>query len=368
MKILFDGFWFISGPPSQRHVLREMVTTWLDQFPGDEVGLVVRARDADEARRELPSRVTLFPSRAYPHAVVAAVSLSRSARRWRADAVLAQNFAARFRRGVSAVFLHDVLFVDHPEWFTPTERAYFSFMPRLAPRADVVFTSTSTEAARIRSRSKPRSVLAVGIGLSKELVQAVPDDRVRTASPVEAGSYVLAVGRLNVRKNLARVIEGCLDAGVISRERPLLIVGAGDGRSDVETDAQRRAVDSGVVRFAGFVSDGELRWLYENASCTVFASLGEGFGMPPVEAAYFGSEIVVSDLPVFHETVGSVAHFVNPLSPPAIAAGVASALQPAEARATSVAPEAWQARYDWSVSVASMRRAVQTHLETKRTR
>lgn len=360
MRILFDAYWYVAGPPSQRHVLREMIAHWREEFPQDEVGLVVRAKHAEAARAELPDDVSLFASKAYPQALLASFRLPILGRRWNADVIVAHNYAPRFRRGVSAVFLHDVLFKDHPEWFTRAERLYFGIMPLLAPRADVVFTSSSTEADRIRRRTRSRRVVPVGIGMSRELTEAAPDGKLPSiAVDLRPSHYVLAVGRLNIRKNLARVIAACIRSGAISRERPLVVVGSGDGRADSHTPELQAAMDSGAVLFAGYVSDGQLRWLYENASCMVFASLGEGFGMPPVEAAFFGTDVVVSDLPVFRETVGQVAVFVDPSSEDSIGAGVLRAIASHSKGITPTPDLEWGEQFDWTTTVRNIRTVVE---------
>jgi len=360
MRVLFDAYWFIAGPPSQRHVLREMVSSWIAEFPGDEVGLVVRAKHLAEARAELDGDIAVFPSRAYPQALLASTHLSRIGRRWNADVVVAHNYTPRYRRGISAVFLHDVLFLDNPEWFTKVERLYFGVMPWLAPRADIVFTSSATEADRIRRRTRSRDVVPVGIGLSRELIESAPLDALDgDLAHLRPQRYVLAVGRLNVRKNLARVISACLSTGALTPENPLVIVGSGDGRAEDHRPELRSAVDSGAVIFAGFVTDQKLRWLYENSSCMVFASLGEGFGMPPVEAAFFGTEIVVSDLPVFRETVGDTAFFVDPLSEESIGSGIRAAISAAQLRGGRRPVSDWVRRFNWKTSVGLMRSAVE---------
>lgn len=364
MKVLFDAFWLVAGPPSQRHVLRDMISAWSITFPHDEIALLVRSKHEAAARAELSDEVRVFATKAYPQALLASHSLARVGATWGADVVVAHNYAPRYRRGVSALFLHDVLFLENPEWFTAVERGYFGIMPRLAPRADVVFTSSSTEADRIRRLTRSREVVPVGIGLSAELTE-VPSVRPETG-PLRAltgQGYVLAVGRLNVRKNLARVIAACLDGDLVNVNNPLVIVGSGDGKADDFTSDVSRAVEAGIVVFAGFVQDRELRWLYENSACLVFASLGEGFGMPPVEAAHFGTPVVVSDLPVFRETVGDVAIFVDPHSESSIAAGISEAISSRQDSGRKGAVQV--TRYDWSTSVTRMRSAIENHVQTR---
>lgn len=364
MKVVFDAYWWVEGPSSLRHVLREIVIAWHDSFPEDELVLVVRHAHLSRAAEGLPSGVTLRTTAMWPQALAAAVSVPATARRITADIVITHNFAAHSAGALSAVYLHDVLFLTNPEWFTRVERAYFSFMRRLAPRADIVFASTSTEGQRIAQHTRARAVIPVGLGLSSELANS-SDEEVEPL--LEPRSYLLTVGRLNVRKNVAGVIRAALATGLISPQRPLVVVGEPGGRRTELDDAAMAAVTSGAVIFTGLVSEARLRWLYRNTSLFVCLSLGEGFGMPPVEAAYFSATTLVSDLPVFRETLGGAASYVDPRDEHAVARAIARGVREGESRAPSLRPRGSIAkRHDWADTVLMMRESAVGRLETRR--
>ena len=59
------------------------------------------------------------------------------------------------------------------------------------------------------------------------------------------------------------------------------------------------------MKFIGYVTDEELVALYKYASCFVYPSLYEGFGLPPLEAIYFNCPVIVSDIDVFKEIYGN---------------------------------------------------------------
>ena len=124
--------------------------------------------------------------------------------------MIAQNFTPV--TGRSAVFIHDVLFQTNPEWFTPLERIYLAAIPHLARRACCVLTSSRSEAERI-SRSNPglAPVQPVGLGVKRSLTD------VRPTLPDAAGDgpFLLMVGRLNVRKNLATALRAALLSGTV---------------------------------------------------------------------------------------------------------------------------------------------------------
>ena len=127
------------------------------------------------------------------------------------------------------------------------------------------------------------------------------------------------MGRLNVRKNLDAVLLGALDSGRLTTARPLIVVGSEDGMSVDLPSKVAEATRRGLIRFVPHVTDGELSWLYAHADVFVYLALDEGFGLPPVEALHFGTPVVVSDIAVFHENLGSFATYVDPHDTAAVA-------------------------------------------------
>ncbi|WP_395245675.1 glycosyltransferase family 4 protein [Agromyces sp. MMS24-K17] len=353
MRILFDGFWWAEGPVSNRQVMREFVLAWEARFPEDEVVLAVRNRDLDVVRADVPARIELVGTRLSPQGVSAIVELPWLARRVGADLTLTHNFTPAFGR--SAVFVHDFMFLTSPEWFTFPERCYFALMPATIRRSRIVFTSSATEAERIRRYSGSRPVVPVGLAVGRGLRDATPR---RPRGIEEVSRFHLSVGRLNARKNLETAIIGAVASGLVAPLRPLLVVGEPGGRG-ITLSAAEAAVADGTVRMMGRLDDEELAWLYANTDGLVFLSLDEGFGMPTLEALEFGSPILASDIPVFHEILGDRAVYVDPSDPVAVAEGLRSLPpRPADGRRS-----AEEQGYSWARSVATMRAEVVARLE-----
>lgn len=347
MRILFDGFWWLDGPESNRQVMRELIFSWERVFVDDDLIVAVPAADIESASAELPSRVRVVATRLPQHALSAILELPLIARKQGADCTVTHNFA--LLAGRSAVFVHDFMFLDHPEWFTSPERAYFSLMPVTLRRARWIFTSSKTEVERIRTFQRgPATVAAVGLGLSRVLEMAIP------AMPDgldDVSDFILAVGRINVRKNLTSVIEAALRSGVVSPSTPLLIVGEPSGRSADLGPSASAAIGERAVRFVGFIDAGALAWLYAHARVFVFLSLDEGFGMPTLEALHFGAPLVVSDIRVFREILGSRAIFVPPLDTEAVASGIRAAFEGGRVGAVDVKTLG----YSWDGAATRMR-------------
>ena len=173
---------------------------------------------------------------------------------------------------------------------------------------------------RLTARSAD-AVVAVSAFTRDEIVDLldVPSDRIRVChngiepvftadGPAVDGDYVLAVGTLEPRKNLARAVEAARLAGV-----ELRVVGArGWGGVD-------------VPGWVGRIDDTELAALYRGARCLVFPSLYEGFGLPIVEAMACGTPVVTSRGGATEEVAGGAAVLVDARSSDQIAAGIEEA-------------------------------------------
>lgn len=159
--------------------------------------------------------------------------------------------------------------------------------------------------------------------------------------------FIMYVGRPTPQKNLGRLIDAFLE---LQKTRPeLRLVLAGKTDSNYERYAAKVASDGlrGVV-FTGFISDAQLRWLYEHCQAYVFPSLSEGFGLPGLEAMVHGAPVVSSNATCLPEVYGDAAHYFDPLSVTDMATQIAAVLDDASLRGQLIAKGKQQAAtYSW---------------------
>jgi glycosyltransferase involved in cell wall biosynthesis len=353
MKVLFDAYWWGSGPAALRHIMREIIFVWAQEFPDDEMVVLVRKRQLELAMKEVPPTAQLVATSLRPQAVLASVGTAVAARRVRPDVVFTHNFASL--RQPSVVFIQDVLFRTNPEWFTSKERLYYSLMTPLARRSSFVLASSVEERKRMQREIRPKAIEAVGIGISEELLNSEPQAPDLALKP---GRFLLCVGRLNVRKNLGRACIGCLEEGLVSAERPLVVVGSSHGAQETEIDPRiADGVAAGSIVFTGHVTDESLHWLYENSEALIYPSLGEGFGMPPLEAMAFGTPVVASDIPVMRENLGDLGFYADPLDARAIGRAARRAAEAGSTLELDARLRAHGRRYRWNNVVRDIRQA-----------
>jgi len=230
-----------------------------------------------------------------------------------ADVLHCPTFRGPFRaRQKLVVTVHDVAVLRHPGWFNLWTRSYSRYaVPRVVAAADrVIAVSEFT-----------KRELASLLDVADEKIRVVPnavEDVFRPDGPRAEGEYVLAVGTLEPRKNLARI------AAAVDGE--LRVVGA-RGWGGVEAPAN--------VNWLANVDDEELAALYRGARCLVYASLYEGYGIPVAEALACGCPIVTSCDSAMAELAGDDAVYVDPTDVGSIRAGIANARAPVPRRGPS---------------------------------
>ncbi len=164
-----------------------------------------------------------------------------------------------------------------------------------------------------------------------------------------AGPFLLAVGTLEPRKNLPRLLAAFASAADELPDHHLVVAGpVGWG------PALRPTSDPVRVKLAGPVDDAMLHGLYALADGLAYPSLYEGFGLPVVEAMLHGTPVLTSDRSSLPEVAGDAALLVDPLDEGAIAKGLVRLVTDATLRARLVrSGRARAERFTWPATAAA---------------
>ncbi|HYM95856.1 MAG TPA: glycosyltransferase family 1 protein [Candidatus Sulfotelmatobacter sp.] len=227
----------------------------------------------------------------------------------------------------TVVTIHDLSYLAYPHSVsTRTRLILTTLVPRsVRQAARVIAVSDFTRKDLIARYGMDADRIAVVHEAAGSEFRRLPDAGRRPLPGGVREPFVLAVGNLEPRKNLARLVEAF---GGVARRDPaptLVLVGKAKGSDSGLSEAIARHAPGRVVR-VGFVSDDELVLLYNRAALFIYPSLYEGFGLPPLEAMACGCPVIASNVTAMPEILGDGALLVDPLSPAAMAEAIRAVL------------------------------------------
>ena len=287
----------------------------------------------NEARDRFTDRWPNFKVRStLPHTPLIRIPLTLSAelRKRPVDVLHVQFTAPPFCPCPVVVSIHDLSFEHLPETFKRRSRTQLRLTVRRSARRATRILSLSEHTRRdiIETyRIDAEKVSAIPLAAADHF-RPVADNRelqrVRHKYGID-GDYILCVGSIQPRKNVARLIRAyALLRGNFSADKlpKLVLVGKCAWLYDetLRTLEKTGVKDTSVV--TGYVPESDLPALYSGALCFVYPSYFEGFGLPPLEAMKCGTPVIVGNRTSLPEVVGDAALSVDPFDIEAIAAAI----------------------------------------------
>jgi glycosyltransferase involved in cell wall biosynthesis len=206
------------------------------------------------------------------------------------------------------ITVHDASVYRVPEAFSWQFRTWYRTVVgevvRRSPRTMVVSGFAAREAQQwFGARPDHLEVVCEGW---QHMLRFQADDSVLRKHGLARGHYVLAVSSPTPNKNFARIV----DAVARLADVPVRFVIAGAADSRVFSPGP--ACEGERIARVGYVTDAQLRSLYEQAMCFVFPSKYEGFGIPALEAMGLGCPVVASAIDAVREVCGDAARYFDP--------------------------------------------------------
>lgn len=272
-----------------------------------------------------------------------------------ADVLHATNFVlppATRARGV--VTVHDLAFLDHPEFLAAPQRDLPELVRRSVARAAVVCTPSEAVARQVARRLDigEERIVVTPLGVDRAWARTEPPSPALRARLGLPPRYLLFVGAAQPRKGLRVLLEAHAAHPELA---PLLLAGpAGWGPA---------LASSSRVHAVGYLDEADLHRVVAGAATLVLPSLEEGFGLPVLEAMAAGVPVVCSDLPALRELAGGLATLVPPGDPVALATALARADGAGHDPASVAARQAHAARYTWQACAQATVRAYRKALD-----
>jgi glycosyltransferase involved in cell wall biosynthesis len=230
--------------------------------------------------------------------------------------------------GVPNIYtLHDLVPLRLPYTTLDRKVSYLALMKWIARTADhIVTVSEASRRDIINLLGVPESRVTntyQAVHVPRALAELDDDDVASTVSGtfgLEPRGYFLFYGSIEPKKNIGRIVEAFLSAGLSSQ---LVIVGARAWKSADETRLLDSLPGGGQrVRRIEYLPFPMLVSLIRGARAVVFPSLYEGFGLPVLEAMQLGTPVIASNTSSVPEVAGDAALLVNPYRTNEIAAAM----------------------------------------------
>ncbi|TAL49992.1 glycosyltransferase family 1 protein [Patescibacteria group bacterium] len=230
-------------------------------------------------------------------------------------------------RGKSVITVHDLAIYEHPEWFPP-EQSFATRMvvPKSLGRASqiiAVSTATQQKLHQLLPATAGRVyVVHEGVDLTEAYAALSQVDSASTRFPFDR-DFVLFLGTIEPRKNLLsafRAFHAFLQSRPEQASQVRFIVAGKKGWHTREIEEELVAINhawkdaepNGVIQFLGPVTEEEKWNLLARASCLLYPSWDEGFGLPLLEAMAVGTPVIASNRGALPEVGGDAAVYVDP--------------------------------------------------------
>lgn len=321
MRIAIDTKWYFSGPPSGITVVRNIVNNIISQ-PDVDIILLCYKNDSDKISDILKYKhdkntVNIVYLRNSFNFLTNIFLRSSLLKKHKVDVAMFQNFIPLFKtkKCIYVAYIHDVLYIDYPEFFTFIERIVYKLITYSAKKADHIITITNSEKERIKKHTQINDdkISFVYHGVSEKFFPRSESEINRIKKRLNLpDKYILFVGRLNVRKNIRTLLKAYKRLN--NKNVKVVIVGSENAKVyNLKKEVNKLNIVDDVIKL-GYVSDEDLYEILAASEMFVFPSFAEGFGLPPIEAMKSGVPTVVSNTTSMPEVCGNASLYFDPNS------------------------------------------------------
>lgn len=242
-----------------------------------------------------------------------AISVTSKFNRYKYDIYWQPNYI--FNKSVKAKYkvcsVHDFSFELY-EKFHPKERIkyYKKNFYKSTKSSDLIITGSEYTKKEILDRFDipEKNIKVIYHGIRHDIFKVYSNLNINIKLPKK---FILSVGSVEPRKNLLGLLQAynLLDEKIKAEYKLVLVGFKGWNNSEIMSLIEQNKEN---VLYLGFVSDEDLAKIYNLASCFVYPSFYEGFGLPPIESMACGTPVITSNIASIPEVCLDAALYCNP--------------------------------------------------------
>lgn len=211
-----------------------------------------------------------------------------------------------FKKNIPTVLtIHDLNYLNDPLKSSSKKKSFYNDLKKKIETANhltfISQFSLNDFKQHFNVENKPSTVIYNGCNIIE--IENVLPPKNKPSNP-----FLFTIGTITEKKNfhvipalLANTDYHLIIAGITQNE---------DYKQQIIKEAKRHRVENRII-FANAISENDKQWYYKNCEAFIFPSLAEGFGLPVIEAMYFGKPVFLSTATSLPEVGGNVAYYFS---------------------------------------------------------
>lgn len=314
-------------------VVENLLSSLESQLPPNVKLVVFLRKDGYDSYQPQSKNIAKVLANFAPYSFAEQIKLPFLIRKYDIDLMHFTNFNAPiFYFGPFILTMYDLIHLTSSTFGNTTKYYVYYLFKKLVYRVVIMilaqrakFITTISEVSRSEIMKRlyvsSKKVIVTSVGFDHvERVSAIPGNEAQEilSSYGIKKPFMLYVATMYPHKNHKTLLVALSELIKNGENITLVLVGKVDSLSArvrsmvLEMGLSAQVVFPNYKVPDGYLPDSELHVLYQNAKMVVFPSLTEGFGIPVLEAQWYGKPILASDLPIFHEVGGQGVVFFDP--------------------------------------------------------
>ncbi len=220
----------------------------------------------------------------------------------------------------SSVVLHDISYEAHSEWFDFKSQIILRTLSKFSAKtADLIFTVSDFSKSEIIKYYKinPNKITVTHLGVDDSFTKIVDEEKIRILKEEYniKNKFILSVGSMFNRRHIPEIIKAFEKIANKYNDYQLVIIGRNHMHPFVDINNKIKTANNNLGRNAiihlDFVSEEELFAFYSSCEINIYLSDYEGFGLPVIEAQFFGKPVITSYNSSLVEVGGDSVEFVK---------------------------------------------------------